>query len=115
MKKTIDKYDFRREFEEFRRKENFSYAGLDTLFAYLEEVEQDCGKEFELDVIAICCEYTEYDEEELISQYGHKLDREEDQDDDEYLEALLDELEQWTTVLKVEDSHKSVSYILQAF
>lgn len=43
------------------RPDNFSSDGLDTLYAMLVQVEEACGVEFELDPIAFCCEYTEYD------------------------------------------------------
>jgi len=59
MKKTINSYDFYRGFEKLRP-DNFSYAGLDALFDYLEELEEDTGEEIEFDVIAICCDYSEY-------------------------------------------------------
>jgi len=57
MKQTISRYDFERAFE---RLGNFSYHGLDALFNYLEDFEDSTGEEVELDVIALCCEYTEY-------------------------------------------------------
>ena len=58
MKKTIKLYDFQREFEEMDRKDNFSYEGLEALYNWLDEV---MGDDFELDVIALCCEFTEYE------------------------------------------------------
>ena len=59
MKTTIDKYDFERAFVAIRP-DNFSRAGLDALFAELTMLENDQGEELELDVIAICCDWTEY-------------------------------------------------------
>jgi hypothetical protein len=60
MKETIDIYTFRRWFEE-HRPNNFSYTGLTSLFEYLEQYEEDCKTQIEFDPIALCCEYTEYD------------------------------------------------------
>lgn len=60
MKTTIDSYDFIKAFEELRP-DNFTRAGLNALFDYLEEFEADTGHEMELDVIAICCDFTEYE------------------------------------------------------
>ena len=60
MKKTVNFYDFRKEFEEMDKGDNFSYAGLEALFNYFEEYEAATSEEIELDVIAICCEFTEY-------------------------------------------------------
>lgn len=53
MKKTINYYDFRAEFREFGREEQFTRQGLKALFDYLEELAEDCGIEIELDVIAL--------------------------------------------------------------
>jgi hypothetical protein len=62
---TVNLYDFR---EAFRttRPENFSYDGLAALFDYLEQLEEDLGEPMELDVTALCCDYTEY---ESIAEY----------------------------------------------
>jgi hypothetical protein len=47
-------------FHSMGRGDQFSYAGLRVLFDYLEEI-ADCSPEpIELDVIAICCDFTEY-------------------------------------------------------
>ena len=59
MKRTIDLYQFRDAFQALRP-DNFTYEGLAALFDYLEELEEDTGMETELDVIAICCDFAEY-------------------------------------------------------
>ena len=55
MKQTISFYDFERAFNSIRP-DNFSRGGLRALFDYLEEYGSST-----LDVIAICCEFTEYE------------------------------------------------------
>lgn len=50
---------FRDKFTSAGRGEQFSYEALEVLFDYYDELE-----DFELDVIAICCEWTEYENEE---------------------------------------------------
>ena len=53
------------------RKNQFSYEGLKALFEYFEEYEDSTGEELEFDTIAICCEYTEYDNlKELNNNYS---------------------------------------------
>ena len=42
------------------REQQFSYEGKRALFDYLEEYEEDTGEEIELDIIALCCDYSEY-------------------------------------------------------
>jgi len=52
------------------RKNNFSYDGLIALFEYLEEYEDSTGEQINFDMIAICCDYSEYrDLEEFINDY----------------------------------------------
>ena len=58
--RDIDIYQFLREFEEYNREDNFSYAGTSALFDWLEELSVETGDPYELDVIALCCEFTEY-------------------------------------------------------
>ncbi len=57
MYQTINEYAFRDTFMAIRPND-FTYAGLTALFEYLEE--EEAGEGIELDVIAICCEFTEF-------------------------------------------------------
>jgi len=68
MKNTINLYDFRDAFMQIRP-DNFSYQGLEILFEWLEEYEESTGEEIDLDVIAICCEWSETTREEIIQYY----------------------------------------------
>ena len=43
------------------RKQNFSYDGLNALYDYFWEYEEEVWEKIELDVIGICCEYDEYE------------------------------------------------------
>ena len=66
---NVSKHDFMDAFK--IRKDNFSYEGLDTLYDYLIDLEQDMDKETELDVIAICCDFAEYENlKEFQTDYG---------------------------------------------
>lgn len=60
MKNTVTKSQFIDAFENKGRGGSFSYAGFSALFDYLEELEDDCGTEIELDPVAFDCEYAEY-------------------------------------------------------
>jgi len=60
MKQTINFFQFRDAFGG-DYKNNFSYDGKKALFEYLENYEEETNKEIELDPIALCCEYTEYE------------------------------------------------------
>jgi len=38
----------------------FSYEGKRALFDYLENLEEDTGEQIQFDMVAICCDYSEY-------------------------------------------------------
>ena len=69
MKQTINLSQFRDEFNSIRPN-NFSYEGLEILFDYLEEMEPD----LDLDVIALCCDYSESTIDNLIQDYDIDFD-----------------------------------------
>ena len=70
MKTTINQNDFLDAFKKLRPN-NFSYEGLIALYNYLEDYEQGVDEVLELDVIAFCCDYTEYENlEEYKKSYS---------------------------------------------
>lgn len=72
MKETVTESRFIQAFQTLRP-DNFSRPALVALFDYLDQLEQDLGEEQELDVIAICCDWTEYaDPIEAAEAYGWK-------------------------------------------
>ena len=82
MKTTISKDEFKRAFKRMGRETQFSQHGLEALFDHFEQIEDECGIEIELDVIAICCDYTEATADEFREMYN--ID--EDEDVQQYLE-----------------------------
>ena len=97
MKTTVNFYAFSEAFN--IRKDSFSYDGLKALFEYLESYEEDTGEEMELDVIALCCEYSEYDSAlEAATEYGYEAEEGEDEDDQE--QAALEYLQERTQVIE---------------
>jgi hypothetical protein len=96
MKTTVSRYDFERAFVDADRKENFSYEALGLLFDYFESYEEETGQEIELDVISICCEYSEDNPDDIISNYSIDV---EGMDEDEKIEAVRDYLEAHTTLV----------------
>jgi hypothetical protein len=94
MKVTLTKSMFRDEFKRMGRSDQFSYEALGALFDYFEE----CNPDMELDVVAICCEYSESTFEQVVIDY--KLD----DDDDEGAETIaMRYLEHHTSVVAVLD------------
>lgn len=79
MKQTVNEWDFIEAFRQAGRGEQFTRKGLSALFKEFEDYEDSTG---ELDVIAICCNYTEYENFEEFND-DYKL-----LDDDEIAELL---------------------------
>ena len=119
MIETIDESLFISRFEDYKRvvteenkNGNFTYKGLRALFQYLEENEQE-DKPYELDVIGLCCEYSEYkDIEEFlndrytteeINQKKAEFDNGLTFDEDGFNEAIEEEINNNTTLIKFED------------
>ena len=70
---TITEHTF---IDTMTKKDNgFSYDGASALFAYLEQLEEDCDIKIEFDPIAFRCEYDEYESlEELNKNYNEDYD-----------------------------------------
>lgn len=62
-------------FKEMGRGDNFSYEGLCALYDYFDEYSDETGEDFKLDVIAICCDWYEASEEELLREYCHEIEQ----------------------------------------
>ena len=113
MKQTINFDQFYNSFQVFRP-DNFSRAGLKALFDYLEEYERNTETEIELDVIALCCEYTEYKHSKETDSMGSFARDYPDLPNQVYnkLNLDLDHLREHTTVIRV---GKSDGFIIQQF
>jgi len=91
MYQTITINDFINAFDRAGRSANFSISGLTAIFDLLEDINPD----MELDPIAICCEFSEYNDlEELKQDYGYDEDLEED-------DEILDYFREQTIVLEL--------------
>ena len=66
---TVSIHSFREAFRAYNRTENFSYESLGALFEHLEDMSEDCGIPYELDVIGLCCEFDEVYLEDLPALY----------------------------------------------
>lgn len=74
--------ELRHEFQSYGRGEQFSRWGFDALFKYFDEFSEDIGEDIHLDVIALCCEWSEYDSiEEACDQYGNEIQTADDLND----------------------------------
>jgi len=100
MKEYVDEYRFRDRFlQSSNYKNNFSYEGLTALFEYIEELEDDIGEEIEFDMIALCCEYSEYDDlEDFNEQYSHEKDG-----------YTLDDIRDETIVIEIPNTERFIT------
>ena len=98
----ISKCGFMDAFAACGRKDQFSYDGLSALYDYLEEYEDGTGQPVELDVIALCCEYAEYEDlDELINDYGLNITSGPDDTDEDRRAAVLEYVQDRTQVIEV--------------
>jgi hypothetical protein len=95
MKTIVTEYQFIEAFRLCGRESQFSVPARRALFEYLEEYENFCGTELELDPIGICCEWAEYPSAlKAANDYGFKGN----ENDTE--EAALEWLENRTQVVE---------------
>ena len=104
MKQTVSFSSFVDAFIVQNRQGQFTSEALRALYDYLE----DADPGYELDVVALCCEYTEEDTADLAERLG--IDPEL-VDADEILEAVLDELNCETCVVSAVDSGARIVYL----
>ena len=71
-------------------KSNFSIDGLMTLYGYFEEYEDSTGEEIDFDMVAICCEYSEYSSlEEYNNDYSKEYKTIDEIENDTFLIPIL--------------------------
>ena len=59
MKQTVNEFMFMEAFKEMDRMDNFTPEALRSLYSFLQSKEEDTGEESELDVIALCCDFSQ--------------------------------------------------------
>lgn len=101
--KRVSFNDFLQEFEKHGRKDQFSYEAKKALYEYLNQISDDLGKPLKLDVIALCCEFTEYESlQEFNNDYSYSLGHDVD---------CIDDIYNYTTVIQIDKN----SFIIQDF
>ena len=102
--KTVTFYDFLKEFENHGRENQFTYEGKKALFDYLNNLSEDLGETIELDIVGICCDFTEYSNlEEFKNDYSYTIGDE---------DINIEDIEYYTTVIPIDNSQ---SFIIQNF
>lgn len=84
MKRTINSAsEFADQFQAYGRGDDFSYEALEALYEWYEELDPD----MELDVIAICCDWCEYDS---IAEAYHEFFSDSSTSEDDMRDELAD-------------------------
>jgi len=100
MKETVNFNRFCDMFAVMNRNDNFSHKAKQTLFDYINEWEEETGEETELDIIAICCAYSEYENlDDFQLDYG-----------DNY--QSVEDISEHTTVIKIDGTD---GFIVESF
>ena len=95
----INQSQFIDQFRAHGRQDQFSYGALVALFQYMEDMEEQTGEPLQLDVIGLCCEFTEYASFEEYNREYHNADN-------------MEDIESMTTVIYID---KGESFLIQQY
>jgi len=98
------------QFQKANRMDNFSYDALLLLFNYLEDLADDLEEPLELDVIALCCDYSENDYLSIAQDY--LIDLADAEEEDEQMEVVKEYLKEHTMLIGETDNY---SFLYQNF
>lgn len=104
MKITVTENIFHQQFRAYGRGNEFSPMALSALYEFLEDV---MGEDYELDVIAICCEFTEDNHADIAEQYDVDID---DYSEDEAFDKVVEYLQQNTIVVYSDKERDMIVY-----
>lgn len=97
----VSAYFFVKKLCEYDRANQFSLEACDAIIEYMDEIDPD----YELDIIEMCCTWTEYNDiDDLKQNFPDVLEESEEDDDDDFLENLKDR----TIVLETHPRHHFV-------
>lgn len=82
---------FRDCFHKAGRGNQFSYNGLAILFEHLDQLSEELDEPWEMDVIAICCDYAEDTAESIASDYDLDIDGLDDGEINDAVIAMLED------------------------
>ncbi len=120
----LDENLFKSRFEDYKRVVgsddeqggNFTYEGLRALFEYLEDLSEGTEQNIELDVIALCCDYSEYrDLNEYLTDYSNQHSKRKEFDtEEEFKQVIEEEISEKTTLIKFNEDLDE-GFIIQNF
>lgn len=106
MKITVTESIFKAAFVQAGRGCEFSQAGLSALFDYLEG--RDASEDTELNIIALCCEFSEESYEDIANY--HDIDLSGCKDSEEEFNTVLNYLQYETSVVCFDEDAEMILY-----
>ena len=102
--RTFDKYELQEAFRKMDR-DYFSLEGYEAILDLFEEI--DCGTNTELDVVGICCDFSEESPEDIYDNYDNIDDIAESKDEDGDIdtEKLMDALNDRTWAVELSNGN----------
>jgi hypothetical protein len=100
MKQNINFSQFNDAFTGHGRQDQFTYQAKRALFDWIEEMDDDCGTEYELDVVALCCEFSEHDDAVTAAAEYSNTVGDDLTDDDDKNDAAMEFLRDNTHVIE---------------
>lgn len=114
-------YQLKQLFKERGRENYFSDEGFNALYDYLDEYSNEVGEDFKVDVIGICCDFTEYTGwKKLYNDYSYfynnKSETFEELEENDDLDNFKEWVQDKTTVIEATDyKNNVVGIIVQNF
>ena len=113
----VSESDFINLFHVMDRENNFSVTARRALFNYYDSLANDIGEDIELDIIGICCEWSESTEDSLIIEYIHLVNDEDidEDDDDARLSLIVDYIESESMLIEVDQYNQGKTFLVLEF
>lgn len=112
MNQSVNFSDFVNAFRSHDRDNQFSYEAKRMIFDYIEDYEQDSGEHVELDVIAICCDFSELSLQEVLNSYNITDEVLTDDNEAELLGEVTDYLSENTCLVGLTPQN---TFVFQSF
>jgi hypothetical protein len=100
MKQQVNFSQFIDAFRDHGRQDDFTLNAKRAIFDWIEERDDEVGTDTELDVVALCCEFSEFDDAKAAAAEYSNTGVDALTDDDDKNEAALDYLRDNTTVIE---------------
>lgn len=112
MYQSVNFSDFVNAFRSHDRDNQFSYEAKRMIFDYIEDYERDTGEPVELDVIAICCDFSELSLQDVLNSYNITDEVLTDDNEAELLGEVTDYLSENTCLLGLTPQN---TFVFQSF